>query len=100
MNQVINFRTRKERLEIVLGIAKKLKNYNLQNGNYMDLYQDQYSFIPELKEIFNNYVKQDDLLPLDFSGILRFEEINKDIEYILPATNKKNPLFVIRMQNK
>jgi hypothetical protein len=95
-----NFRTRQERLQIVLDIAKKLRNYELQNGSTMDLYNDQYSFIPELKNIFNEYVKQDDELPLDFSGLLRFEEIGKDIEYILPSTQNKLPLFVIRIKNK
>jgi hypothetical protein len=95
-----NFRTRQERLHIVLDIAKKLRNYELKNGSTMDLYNDQYSFIPELKNIFNEYVKQDDELPLDFSGLLRFEEIGKDIEYVLPSTKNKLPLFVIRIKNK
>jgi thiol-disulfide isomerase/thioredoxin len=43
-------------------------------------------------------VKQDDKLPLDFVGLLRFEEIGKDIEYILPSTQNKLPLFVIRIK--
>jgi hypothetical protein len=100
MKKVIKFRSREERLEIVLDIAKKLRNYTLVNGNTMDLYQDTYSFISELKNIFNDFVKQDDMLPLDYSGILRFEEIGKDIEYVLPATYSKEPLFVIRMEKK
>lgn len=100
MTKVIKIRTREERLAIVLDIAKKLKNYVLSNGGTMNLYEDHYSFVPELKQIFNDYIKQDNELPLDYSGILRFEEIGKDIEYILPATNKKEPLFVIRMQKK
>ena len=100
MTKVIKIRTREERLAIVLDIAKKLKNYVLPNGETMDVYEDHYSFVPELKQIFNDYIKQDDALPLDYSGILRFEEIGKDIEYILPATNKKEPLFVIRIQKK
>ncbi len=100
MTKTIIFRTRAERLSIVLDIAKKLRNYTLPNGETIDLYQDHYSFIPELKEIFNNYVKQDDELPLDFAGILLFSEIGKDIEYLLPSTNKKESLFVIRMQKK
>jgi hypothetical protein len=100
MKKVIKFRSREERLEIVLDIAKKLRNYTLVNGNTMDLYQDTYSFISELKNIFNDFVKQDDMLPLDYSGILRFEEICKDIEYVLPATYSKEPLFVIRMEKK
>lgn len=97
MKKEIKFRSREERLSIVLDIAKKLRNYLLPNGTTIDLYQDQYSFFSELKQIFNDFVKQDDMLPLDYSGILRFEEIGKDIEYILPASYSKDSLFVIRM---
>ena len=85
----------KERLEIVLEIAKKLRNYKLADGSTIDLYNDQYSFFPELKTIFNEYIK----LAIEVSGVHRFEEIGKDIEYFLPYTNDKKPLFVIRMKN-
>lgn len=39
-------------------------------------------------------------LPSDYSGILRFDEIGKDIEYILPEIYSKEPLFVISMEKK
>lgn len=98
MKKNITFRPRAERLSIVLDIAKKLRSYRLPDGEIVDLYDDKYSFIPELKQIFNDYVKQDDELPLQYSGMLRFEEIGRDIEYILPANYRKEALFVIRMQ--
>lgn len=98
--RVINNRSRKERLEIVLDIASKLKNYKTTKDTIIDLYTDETSFVPELKKIFNDYIKQDDELPLDFGGILRFEEIGKDIEYLLPGTDKKEPLFVIKIKGR
>jgi hypothetical protein len=94
------FRNKKERLEVVLEIAKQLKKYKLPNGSIIDLYDTQYSFVSELKSIFHEYIYQDDNLPLDYSGILRFEEISKDIEYKLPSMKNVNSLFVIRMEQK
>ena len=98
--RVIKNRSRKERLEIVMDIANKLKHYKTTKDTIIDLYTDETSFVPELKKIFNEYIKQDDELPLDFAGILRFEEINRDIEYVLPGTDKKEPLFVMRISKK
>jgi hypothetical protein len=93
-----NIKSKEERLNIVLDIATKLKFYNTPQGGTINLYNDEYSFVPELKKIFNEYVKQDDDLALEFSGILRFEEINKWIEYKLPIKKDKEPLFVIRIK--
>jgi len=100
MKNKYNIKTKEERLNIVLDIAKKLKNYNTPKGEIVNLYNDEYSFVPELKKIFNDYIKQEDDLALDYSGILRFEEINKWIEYKLPIKKNAQPLFVIRMNNK
>ena len=87
--------TKKERLEIVLDIAKKLKNFKCKNGEIMNLYDDCYSFIIEFKKICNDYVNQEDDKVIEYKGELEFEEIGKRIEYMFPAKNKK-PLFVIR----
>ena len=91
------FYTQKERLEIVLDISKKLKNFKGRNGQIVDLYNDNLcSFIPEFKKICNEYIKQNENSLVEFSGDLIFEEINKKIEYILPIEKNKLPLFVIR----
>jgi|LakMenE01Jun11ns_1017448.scaffolds.fasta_scaffold7734288_1 hypothetical protein len=96
--KVIEKLSQKERLEIVLDIVKKLKFYVATNGSVIDLYNDEYTFIQEFKKISNEYIKQDDYLALDYRGLLLFEEINKEIEYLLPASKNKTPLFVIRMK--
>ena len=57
------------------------------------LWDDKYTFVPKLKQIFNDYIHGDKT----FKGKVEFEEIGKFIEYRLPNMNNKTPLFVIRM---
>ena len=83
-----------ERLNIVLDIVKKLKNFTLKNNEIINLYNLNYSFIQEFKEITNNYIKTGE----SYKGSLYFEEIGKNIEYNFPQKNYKKPLFVIRMK--
>jgi len=86
-----------ERLNIVLNIFKKLKNYKLKNGNTLNLYNENLcSFIKEFKKITNQYIYQQDNIK-EYKGELYFEEIDKKIEYILPIKKNKESLFVIRM---
>ena len=94
----MTYYTQKERLQIVIDIINNLKNYKTSNDTTINLYnQELCSFIKEFKCITNNYIKQDDNKPIkEFKGKMLFEEINKEIEYIFPAKNNKNPLFVIR----
>jgi len=86
-----------ERLEIVLEIINKLKNFKCKNNTIINLYNENlYSFITEFKEICNKYIKQDETNLIDYKGILHFEEINKNIEYFLPCKKNVSSLFVIR----
>lgn len=89
-----------ERLEIVLEIINKLKNFKSKNNTIINLYDENLcSFIKELKEIFKEYINQDDKSVdniKDFKGNLNFEEIDKKIEYFLPCKKNKKSLFVIR----
>jgi len=92
-----NYNNKSDRLAIVLDIAKKLKNYKLKNGSTLNLYNHELcSFIEKYKKITNEYIKQDEDDIKDYKGTLLFEEINKNIEYILPAKKSTAPLFVIR----
>ena len=92
-----NYNNKSDRLAIVLDIAKKLKNYKLKNGSTLNLYNHELcSFIEEYKKITNEIIKQDEDDIKDYKGTLLFEEINKNIEYILPAKKSTAPLFVIR----
>jgi len=91
------FYSKIERLQIVLEIVNKLKNFKCKNNTIINLYDDNLcSFIGELKEIFNSYIKQDETKLIDYKGKLYFEEIDKKIEYFLPCRKNKKSLFVIR----
>lgn len=93
-----NYYSINERLEIVLNITKKLKNYELKSGKIINLYNDNLcEFIKEFKTITNNYIKQNENELKEFKGTLKFTEINKIIEYIFPIKKNIKPLFVIRM---
>ena len=89
--------TQAERLNIVVDIATKLKNFKTKNGQIVNLYSDNLcSFITDFKQICNSYVKQDETKLADFRGTLEFEEIDRTIEYVLPVKKHDEPLFVIR----
>lgn len=82
-----------EKSEICTDIAHKLKNYHSKNGA-VNLFNGQYSYVPILKKIFNDYIKLD----IAFSGFLEFEEIGKMIQYNFPVYKNQEPLFVIRIK--
>jgi hypothetical protein len=84
--------TEEERLKIAMDIVYSLKNYRATNGEIIDLYKDDYTFVPKLKKIINEYIKDGQ----DMRGKIEFEEIGKKIEYILPAKKTVKSLFVIR----
>jgi hypothetical protein len=83
-----------EKLEIVLDIVKKLKNYTGKNGSIVNLYNDSYSFVPIFKKICNDYIKGD----TEYNGNLEFVEIDKTIKYCLPIKKNKKATFIIKMK--
>jgi len=83
-----------EKTDICLGIAESLKNFSGKNGK-VNLFNDTYTFVPELKKIFKEYIHGDSY----FKGVLHFVEIDKKIDYHFPLTKNHKPLFVIRMNN-
>ena len=90
----MEYKTSKEKLEIVLDIVKKLKNYETNVG-VQDIYLDHYSYVKHCSTVFNNYIRNNDRQ----KGKVLFEEINKYIEYDLPVNKRGKPLFVIRQNN-
>ena len=85
---------RQEKVEMCLDIANKLRSYQNQQGIQVDLFQEHYSFVPKLKKIFSDFI--DDTK--DYSGVLEFEEIGKDIKYHFPISKKKKATFVIKIK--
>lgn len=94
-------RDKQQRLVVVLDICEKLRNFpKADNPNEtVDLYNYPCSAITELKSVFSSYVNQNDDIPkllTSFSGKIKFEEIQKTIEYTLPIKKHNQPIFVIR----
>jgi hypothetical protein len=96
-------KTKEERVIVVLEICRKLKQFPTTTG-IVDLYNSYYGAILKIKDIFNQYINQDDSNPnelVSFSGEIPFPEIRMKIEYILPIKQYKQSLFVFRnLQNK
>jgi len=94
------YNNKSERVAIVIDIMKKLKNFKGKNGEIINLYENGVcSFIDEFKDICNIYINMDDKNVIDMKGTLYFDEIDRTVEYLLPAKNYKTPLFVIRGKN-
>ena len=87
------FYNEKDKIEICVDISKKLKFFENKNGT-INLFNESYTFIPKLKQIFKDYIKG----TCDFKGTLEFEEINKQIKYYFPVSKKKNASFVIKIK--
>lgn len=85
-----------EKVKICTDIANNLKNFRLKNGSTIDLFQEQYTFIPALKKIFSDYIHGS----TECKGTLQFEEINKSIDYLLPVDRVDKQCFVIRLRKK
>jgi hypothetical protein len=85
--------TRSEKVEICLNIANSLKNYRGKDDTPVNLFNENYSFVPQLKKLFNEYINGHTY----FRGSLDFVEIGKRIDYHLPLTRDHRPLFVIRV---
>lgn len=105
MTLLQNKRNRNERLDVVLNISKRLKKFpkatyiKTEMDPYIDLYNSDYNAILRLKQIFKEYINQDDKLPellVGMSGKIVFHEIERRIEYRLPINKRNEPLFVLR----
>ena len=81
-----------------MDIVKKLRYFRTVTGEIQNLYNSEYSYYDELSKLFNNYIKNEESDVDEYNGRIRLNEIGKDAEYILPFTNSKSPLFVIRMK--
>ena len=90
----MSYYSEKEKVEICLDISKKLKFYENKDGMTVNLFNESYSFVKPLKNIFSEYIKDSK----DYSGTLEFEEIGKQIKYHLPISKKKKATFVIKMK--
>jgi hypothetical protein len=97
-------KTKAQRVEIVINICKQLRffpksSHWVNESPYIDLYNGNFKEIKQLKQVFHDYINQNDDEPqklIGFSGIIDFPDIDRKIEYILPVKDSATPLFVLR----
>lgn len=66
--------TQTERVNIVLDIVRKLKNYKIKSGNTINLYNEELcSFINEFKVITKKYIKEE----TEYKGSLFLKKLIK-----------------------
>lgn len=95
----MKYKSKEERLQIILDIVRKLKNFPTTTGTKIDLYNCDFPAMAQLKIIFNRYINQDDsdLKSLvSESGKIPFPEINRKIQYILPVKKDASPTFILK----
>lgn len=91
------YRSRKERLELVISYCNNLRHYKDVNDKIVNLYDDKNSFIDEFKNYCKLYVNQDDDGEIiTYQKRLYFKEINKYIDFCLPGEKETKSFFVFR----
>jgi len=85
--------TQKEKIQICAEIITNLKNFKGKDDTPVNLFNESYSFVKPLKQLFKDYIHGDQF----YKGTLDFVEIGKKIEYHFPLTKNHKQLFVIRV---
>lgn len=96
-------RSKEQRVELVIKLIKKLKYFprsdfftcNDINNAYVNLYNSSYPAIQELKNAFDEYINNE----YSVSGKIKFDEINRRIEFNLPIKLTIEPIFVLKQIN-
>lgn len=81
------FKSKEERLQIVMDIIKKLKDLNILG----------FSGVQEMLSIMKEYVALDITKETGgFSGKIKLQELKREIHYNLPILKNSNPIFVLK----
>lgn len=92
--------SKEERLKIVLDIISKLKRFPANNDiGYTNMYNMEYSAIQKIKKVFDEYISESEESLTEKRGKIFFDELNRDIIYILPTNDRLKPLFKLQYKN-
>lgn len=91
--------TKNERLTFIMDIINSLRSFRGENGEAANLYNEEYSAIKQLKAIFDEYLNQPDDTSVSFEGTIKFEELNRKLQYRLPAFSPHKPLLLMKKPN-
>lgn len=91
--------TKNERLTFIMEVITSLRNFKSENGDNVVLYNEEFSAIKTLKQVFDAYLNQNDDTSVSFEGSIKFEELNRKIQYRLPAFSPHKPLLIMKKPN-
>lgn len=91
--------TKNERLSFIMEIIRSLRSFKGEKGDLIDLYNEDYSAIKSLKQVFDSYLNQNDNSSVSFEGTIKFEELNRKLQYRLPAFHPHKPIFIMKKPN-
>ena len=82
-----------DKVKIVIDIIKKLKKFPSTYNGEIDIYNEQYSYYDEFKNVTNKWINTD---KIELKGTIEFYELNTNFEYYFPMNKTEEPLFVLR----
>lgn len=91
--------TKNERLSFIIEIITSLRNFRGENGNLVNLYNEEYDAIKTLKQVFDAYLNQNDATSVSFEGSIKFEELNRKLQYRLPAFSPHTHMLLLKKPN-
>jgi hypothetical protein len=91
--------TKNERLTFIMEVITSLMNFKNENGDNVVLYNEEFSAIKTLKQVFDAYLNQNDDTSVSFEGSIKFEELNRKLQYRLPAFYPHKPLLIMKKPN-
>ena len=94
--QIDVYYNKRDKINKILEIIKKLKTFPATNGGTIDLYRDHYIFYDTFKKITNKWINEH---YSSFKGSIPFEELGTHFEYIFPSKKDDEVLFVLRKKN-
>ena len=91
--------TKNERLSFIMEIINNLRTFRGETGDIVNLYNEEYEAIKTLKTIFDQYLNQLDKTSVTFEGTIMFDELNRKLQYRLPAFSPHKPILMLKKPN-
>ena len=83
----------------IMDIINKLRNFVGQTGETVNLYNEEFSAVKQMKSDFDAYLNQDDSTSVTIENIVKFEELDRKVQYRLPAFSPHQPMFIMKKQS-
>ena len=91
--------TKNQRLSFIMEMITTLRNFRGETGNIVNLYNEEYDAIKSLKQAFDGYLNQNDATSVTYEGTIMFDELNRKLQFRLPAFSPHKHMLLLMKQN-